>query len=95
MVTKSWDLQVRLQERDGVVRAEAVLRTDRGRELRHEGTARPLTRSASSPVLAEELAVFRALTGLAYDLLDHPPTGSPRHASVTHRPAIRSVDSAR
>ncbi|MFC7363292.1 dsRBD fold-containing protein [Nocardioides astragali] len=89
MVTKSWDLQVRLQERDGVVRAEAVLRTDSGRELRHEGTARPQPHNPSSPELAEDIAVFRALTGLAYDLLDRSPTVSPR--GTTHRRARPSA----
>ena len=70
MHTKTWHLHVDLYEADGATRAEAVLRTDAGTELRHVGTARRRPGDRDVPEIGDELAVCRALDGLAHDLLD-------------------------
>ena len=70
MHTRTWHVDVNLFEKDGRTRAEAVLRTDVGTELRHVGEARrnPLDREV--PEIGDELATCRALAGLAHDLLE-------------------------
>lgn len=70
MHTKTWHLDVHLFEQEDHTRAEAVLRTDAGTELRHEGVARRNPRDRDVPEIGDELATCRALSGLAHDLLD-------------------------
>jgi Rv2632c-like len=70
MHTGTWHVEVYLYEQDGTTRAEAVLRTDAGTELRHEGTARRNPGDRDIPEIGDELAACRALSGLAHDLLD-------------------------
>jgi hypothetical protein len=70
MHTRTWHVEVYLFEHDDHTRAEAVLRTDAGTELRHEGTARRNPRDRNVPEIGDELATCRALSGLAHDLLD-------------------------
>jgi hypothetical protein len=59
-----------LFEQDDTTRAEVVLRTDAGTELRHVGRARRREGDRDVPEIGDELAVCRALSGLAHDLLD-------------------------
>ena len=70
MHTRTWHLHVDLFEQDGTTRAEVVLRTDAGTELRHVGTARRRPGDRDVPEIGDELAVCRALSGLAHDLLE-------------------------
>lgn len=70
METKRWHIELYLFEDGKTTRAEAVLRTTAGTELRHEGLARRHPRDGDVPEIGEELAVCRALNGLAHDLLE-------------------------
>ena len=70
MHTKTWHVDVNLYEHDGRTRAEAVLRTDAGTELRHVGEARRNPADREVPEIGDELAACRALAGLAHDLLE-------------------------
>jgi hypothetical protein len=85
MHTRTWHVAINLFEEEGRTRAEAVLRTDVGPELRHEGLARRHPGDRDVPEIGDELAVFRALSGLGHDLLDaaiadiaaNDPSGGP------------------
>lgn len=71
MHTRTWHVEVILSEHDdGSTHAEAVLRTDVGTEVRHGGIARRRPRDRDVPEIGDELATGRALSGLAYDLLE-------------------------
>ena len=70
MHTRTWHLDVYLFEHEDHTRADAVLRTDAGTELRHEGFARRHPGDRDVPEIGDELATCRALAGLAHDLLD-------------------------
>lgn len=87
MHTKTWHLHVDISEQDETTRAEAVLRTDAGTELRHVGTARRRPTDREVPEIGDELAVCRALSGLAHDLLDASiadiSANDPRHPRPT------------
>jgi Rv2632c-like len=68
--TATWHIEVFLFEEGDRTRAEAVLRTSAGTELRHEGVARRNPRDTEVPEIGEELATARALSGLAHDLFE-------------------------
>lgn len=70
MHTKTWHMHIDLFEQDDTTRAEVVLRTDAGTELRHIGTARRRPGDRDVPEIGDELATCRALSGLAHELLD-------------------------
>lgn len=70
MHTRTWHVTINLSEHDSLTRAEAVLRTDAGPELRHVAVARRHPGDRDVPEIGDELAVCRALAGLAHDLLD-------------------------
>lgn len=70
MKERTWHVDLHLVERDGTTGAEAILRTDAGRELRHHGMARRNPADKDVPEIGDELAVCRALAGLAHDLLE-------------------------
>lgn len=70
MHTRTWNVTVHLYEQDGSTRAEAVLHTDAGPDLRHEAVARRHPGDRDVPEIGDELAACRALAGLAHDLLD-------------------------
>jgi uncharacterized protein DUF1876 len=70
MQEKTWHITVSLSEDGDRTQAEAVLRTDAGRELRHTGIARRSPQDPDVPLIGDELATCRALDGLARDLLD-------------------------
>ena len=68
--TATWHIEVFLFEEGDRTRAEAVLRTSAGTELRHEGVARRNPKDTEVPEIGEELATARALSGLAHDLFE-------------------------
>jgi hypothetical protein len=70
MHTRTWHVAVHLFEQEDHTRAEAVLHTDAGTELRHEGVARRNPADRDIPEIGDELAACRALAGLAHDLLE-------------------------
>jgi hypothetical protein len=70
MHTKTWNVDVYLFEEEGRTHAEAVLRTHEGTEWRHTGLARKSPEDRDVPEIGDELAVCRALSGLAQDLLE-------------------------
>ena len=71
MQTKTWRVDVYLfEDDDRTTHAEAVLHTHEGPVLRHVGTALKSPRDRAVPEIGDELAVCRALNGLAHDLLD-------------------------
>jgi len=66
----SWHIEVLLYEDGDRTRAEAVLRTSAGTELRSEGIARRNPKDTDVREIGEELATSRALSGLAHALLE-------------------------
>jgi|SRR6185369_9585261 len=79
-MTKTWNVAVTLTEDEGRTRAEAHLHgagatnlgggTKAGDELRAVGLARCHPNDADVPVIGDEVAVSRALSDLAHQLLD-------------------------
>jgi Domain of unknown function (DUF1876) len=63
-------IEIFLSEDGDQSRAEAVLHTTAGTELRHEGTARRNPKDTDVPEIGEELATARALSGLAHNLFE-------------------------
>ncbi len=70
MESTRWHIELYLMEDGTTTRAEAVLRTSAGTEVRHAGVARRHPGDRDVPEIGEELAACRALTGLAHDLLE-------------------------
>lgn len=70
MEAKTWRISVHITEDEGRTRAEAVLTTSAGTELRSTGLARRHPADRDVPEIGDELAVCRALNGLAHDLLE-------------------------
>jgi hypothetical protein len=68
--TTTWTVDVFLTEEDGRTRADAVLRSGAGRELRGVGHARRNPADREIPEIGDEIAVSRALSELAHRLLD-------------------------
>jgi hypothetical protein len=68
--TATWHIEIFLFEDGDRTRANAVLRTSAGTELRHEGVARRSPKDIEVPEIGEELATARALSGLAHDLFE-------------------------
>lgn len=70
MHTSTWRVDINLFEEDNITKAHAVLHTGAGTELTHVGAARRNPRDREVPEIGDELAVCRALSGLAHDLLE-------------------------
>lgn len=70
MHARTWHMHIDLFEKDANTKAEVVLRTDSGTELRHVGVARRHPGDRDVPEIGDELAACRALSGLVHDLLD-------------------------
>lgn len=68
--TATWHVEIFLFEDGDRTRAEAVLRTTAGTELRHEGVARRNPKDSDVPEIGEELATARALSGLVHDMFE-------------------------
>jgi len=96
MHTRTWNVTVNLYEHEDSTRAEAVLHTDAGPDLRHEAIARRHPGDRDVPEIGDELAACRALSGLAHALLDatiadvaanDPSGGEPHISAVSADPA--------
>jgi hypothetical protein len=91
MHTRTWHVEIYLYEEENGTRAEAVLRTDAGTELRHEGVAHRNPADVDIPEIGDELAACRAVTGLAHDLLE-ATVMDVTAANPGQRPAAIAVD---
>jgi len=91
MHTRTWHVDVYLYEDEGRTHADAVLRTDVGTEVRHQGIARRRPTDRDVPEIGDELAACRALFGLAQDLLESTVADVVANDPVGGEPSI-SVD---
>jgi hypothetical protein len=69
MSTKTWTVQLTLEEEGDDTRVEATLRPDDIKEVRGRGVSRRNPRDESEPKIGDELAAARALSDLAHQLL--------------------------
>ena len=69
MTTKTWTVQVTLDEDGDDTLADAALSVENKMELRGHGTSRRNPRDESEPRIGDELATARALSDLAHQLL--------------------------
>lgn len=69
MHTKTWTVEIFLSEEDDTTRARAVLRTGEARELTASGVARRNPHDPDIAEIGDELAVARALSHIAEQLL--------------------------
>ncbi|MEZ5093001.1 DUF1876 domain-containing protein [Nocardioides sp.] len=67
--TKTWRVELFLYEEGDHTRADAVLHTDAGTELRASGLARKHPADRQVPEIGDELASCRALSELSHLLL--------------------------
>lgn len=70
MTTKTWTVQIALDERDDDTYADAVLALENKMELRGHGFSRRNPRDESEPRIGDEMAAARALSDLAHQLLE-------------------------
>jgi hypothetical protein len=70
MTTKTWTVQVTLDERGDETDAAAILDIQNKTELRGHGTSHRNPSDPSVPTIGDELAAARALSDLAHRLLD-------------------------
>ncbi|GIF12878.1 DUF1876 domain-containing protein [Actinoplanes teichomyceticus] len=84
--TRNWAVEIAIDEdeEDRRTRAVALLRTGAGQPVRGEGIARRAPRDREVPEIGDELATARALSDLAYQLLDVTAADI---EEITHRPA--------
>lgn len=68
--TKTWQVQVMIEEEGDRTRADAVLSTADGTSLRGTGRARRNAADPSVPEIGDELASSRALVDLGHKLLE-------------------------
>ncbi|MDB1087712.1 DUF1876 domain-containing protein [Streptomyces sp. ACA25] len=83
MPTKTWNLQVTINEVDRETKAEARLSGKDSKELIGEGTARLNPADENDPAIGDELACARALSDLAHQLLHSAAKDIESH---THKP---------
>ena len=69
MTTKTWTVQVMLDENGDDTVADAALSVENKMQLRGHGTSRRNPRDESEPQIGDELAAARALSDLAHQLL--------------------------
>jgi hypothetical protein len=67
---KTWQVEIFVTEKGQYTHAAAVLHTSAGTVLRHTGVARRNPADPDVPEIGDELAVSRALMGLAQDLFE-------------------------
>jgi len=82
MTTSTWTIQVNLDEDGDDTMAEALLGFGQT-EIRGRGFARRHPQDAAVPRIGDELAIARALSALAHQLLD---TAAHDIEAKTHRP---------
>jgi hypothetical protein len=70
MATKTWTIQVSIDEADDDTRADATLQLENKMEMRGRGFSRRNPHDESEPRIGHELAAARALSDLAHQLLD-------------------------
>jgi len=85
MTTKTWTVQVTLDEEGDDTRAEAVLDLDNKMELRGSGMSRRNPHDESDPKIGDELATARALSDLAHQLLAAAANDIESHTHVQPR----------
>lgn len=68
--TRTWHVEVFLYEEGDHTRADVLLRTDAGTELRASGVARRNPQDREVPEIGDELATSRAFADLAHQLLE-------------------------
>ena len=83
----TWEISISLDEHDGRTRAEARLHTRGSTHLRGIGWADRHPRDPEVPQIGEELAVSRALSELAHELLQS--TADDIAASLHHPVTLR------
>jgi hypothetical protein len=84
MTSKTWTVSVTLDEQGDDTQADATLSLDNKTEIRGHGTSRRNPSDESEPRIGDELAVARALSDLAHQLLAAAATDI---ESKTHVPA--------
>ena len=84
MTTKTWTVQVTLDETGDDTLADATLSVENKMELRGRGMSRRNTHDESEPRIGDELATARALSDLAHQLLAAAATDI---EAKTHVPA--------
>lgn len=84
MTTKTWTIQVILDEDGDDTQAEAVLDVEGKTEIRGRGRSRRNPIDTPVAMIGDELAVARALSDMAHRLLDAAATDI---ESSTHTPA--------
>lgn len=87
MTTKTWTVQVTLDEEGDDTRADATLSLENKLEVKGYGTSRRNPDDESEPRIGDELATARALSDLAHQLLSAAATDI---ESKTHEP-VRSL----
>ncbi|MFC5730145.1 MULTISPECIES: dsRBD fold-containing protein [Nocardioides] len=88
MTTKTWTVQVLLNEDGDDTVADAALTVENKMQLRGHGASRRNPRDESDPRIGDELAAARALSDLAHELLAAAATDI---EAKTHVPA-RSLE---
>jgi hypothetical protein len=84
MTTKTWTVQVTLDEEGDDTRADAALSVENKMEFRGRGVSRRNPHDESEPRIGDELATARALSDLAHQLLAAAATDI---EAKTHVPA--------
>lgn len=84
MTTRTWTVQIRLDEMGDDTTAEAVLELENKAEMRGRGRSRRNPADDADVRIGDELATARALSDLAHELLDVAAHDIESH---THRPA--------
>jgi len=84
MTTKTWTVQVSLDEQGDDTFADAALSIENKTEIRGHGTSRRNPVDESEPRIGDELAAARALSDLAHQLLS---AAAADIESKTHHPA--------
>jgi hypothetical protein len=84
MTTKTWTVQVTLDEDGDDTAADAALLVENKMELRGRGVSRRNPHDESEPRIGDELAAARALSDLAHQLL---AAAASDIESKTHTPA--------
>jgi hypothetical protein len=87
MTTKTWTVQVTLDEEGDDTFADAALSIENKLELHGRGTSRRNPRDESEPRIGDELAAARAMSDLAHQLL---AAAASDIESKTHAP-VRSL----
>ena len=89
MTTKTWTVQVTIEEQGDSTSADALLNLDNKIEMRGHGDSHRNPADESEPRIGDELATARALSDLAHQLLH---TAASDIESKTHVPAALRME---